>query len=175
MNILRRINVVHNVRHLYFRPNLLAMPFSTNKPFNAADASYRYKTNISGTKLLSHESAIIAQHRPNIHIRSISNAIVTEPKNPEENTLSTRLRNQIDPYMKLVRLDRPIGMCDKKNRTIISNDPVGGFNNFIISVSFVLQVRCYCSGRADGALRWAQHPANCPTSKRSPYSPAVRW
>lgn len=46
-------------------------------------------------------------HRSSIHIskRASTNDVVTEP----QIVPATRLRDHIDPYMKLVRLDRPIG------------------------------------------------------------------
>lgn len=108
MNILRGINTVQNVRHIIFRPNSFAIPLSTQRFYDTNSINQRYKTKVALTKLPAFENASMSRCiNSNLIARYVSNQTITE----QNNTLSTRLRHQIDPYMKLVRMDRPIGMC----------------------------------------------------------------
>lgn len=106
MNILRGINVMKNVRHINFRPTLVAMPLSTHRFYDTNSSNQRHNVNVPLVKLPAFENVSMSRR---IDSSSIKRYVSSKMVPAQKITFSSRLRHQIDPYMKLVRMDRPIG------------------------------------------------------------------
>lgn len=95
------------MRHATSRTHLLAIPLSSNLLFDANNINYRFKTKAATRKSIVTGNVSMAPYNYNNIVKRLVNSQTVTKSN---DTFPSTLRTQINPYIKLIRLDRPIGM-----------------------------------------------------------------